>query len=324
MQVLWSLDPTEASPRGAELAPSEVGCVTIGNFDGVHLGHQALLASVVERARRYGLPAAVVTFDPHPVRFFRGPALEPFLITTTRQKLACFAALGIELALVVPFDATLAAMDAQAFVQALLVDRLQPREVLVGYDFRFGRGRSGGLDEIAAAGKDRYRVDAFGPLEDDARPVSSSRVREAVRAGEVEEAARLLGRPFALEGLVVGGDKRGRELGFPTANLAPEPELLEPAFGIYVSSLVEGERVLPAVTSIGVRPTYYEDEASAPRTVETYVLEAPAELDLYDRRVEVQLHRRLRPELKFESTEALVAQIERDVADARAWHGLAG
>jgi len=301
-------------------------CVTIGNFDGVHRGHRALLEATLERADETEATSVAITFEPHPVRFFRGDEYEPFRLTTPAQKIRLLERAGLDATLVLEFDAELAKMAPDEFVQSVFVERLEVRHVVVGWDFSFGRGRTGSIHDLERFGEQLgFGVTSLGPVLDDEVPVSSSRIRAALRAGDPEGASALLGHDFALAGRVVGGDERGREIGFPTANLDVDPEQLRPAQGIYVTTLVDHldgaePRRMPAVTSIGTRPTYYDD--GAPTTVESFVLDAPDALDLYGHDIELALHTRLRPELAFDSTPELVAQIERDVSDARDWHGL--
>jgi riboflavin kinase / FMN adenylyltransferase len=267
--------------------------VAIGTFDGVHLGHRRVL----EAARATGIASAVVTFDPHP-RIALG--YDVALLTTLERRLELIDELGIEEALVVQFDLDLAQLGPEEFVEAVLRP-LGTEIVVAGANFRFGQGRSGDLALLERLGFEVRSV----PL---VEGVSSSTIRDLLRAGEVERAARLLGRPAEVEGTVVAGDARGGTLGFPTANLRLDPRLLVPAHGIYAGS-TEGHR---AAVSIGTNPHYGGEE----RRVEAYLLDY--EGDLYGRRLVLQLWRRLRDERAFESEEALVAQIARDVEETRA------
>ena len=278
--------------------PEELGpgprAVAIGTFDGVHLGHRAVIAAAAES----GLPTAVVTFDPHP-RSVLGS--EPVtLLCSLERRLELLGALGVAEALVVPFDRELAALEPTVFAERWLAP-LGATMVAAGADFRFGRGRTGDLELLRSLGYDVRPV----PL---VEGVSSSRARELVATGEVVDAARLLGRPVEVEGTVVSGDARGAGLGFPTANLEPPEGVLVPRLGIYAGFALDTR----AAVSVGTNPTY---GAGALR-VEAFLLDF--EGDLYGRRLVVELWRRLRDEAAFESEEALVAQIVQDVADTRA------
>jgi riboflavin kinase/FMN adenylyltransferase len=267
--------------------------VAIGTFDGVHLGHRRVLEAAVAA----GLTPTVVTFDPHP-RIAFGYEVE--LLTTLPRRLELISGAGIEEALVVEFDLDLARLEPEEFAERVLRP-IGTEVVVAGPDFRFGRGRSGDLDSLRQLGFDARTV----PLVEN---VSSSRIRDLLRAGEVERAAGLLGRPPEVEGTVVAGDARGGTLGFPTANLRLEPELLVPAYGIYAGA-ADGRR---AAISIGTNPHY----GGAERRVEAHLLDFDG--DLYGRRLVLQLWRRLRDEQSFASEEELVAQIARDVEETRA------
>jgi riboflavin kinase / FMN adenylyltransferase len=275
-----------------ELEPKQ-RAVAIGTFDGVHLGHRRVL-DAVEAA---GLVSTVVTFDPHP-RVALGYEVE--LLATLERRLELLGQAGIEETLVVEFDLDLARLEPEEFVEAVLRP-IGAEVVVAGANFRFGRSRSGDLGLLDGLGFDVRAV----PL---VEGVSSSRIRELLRAGEVERAAGLLGRPAEVEGTVVAGDARGGTLGFPTANLRPDPLLLVPAFGIYAGAAEEGR----AAISIGTNPHYGGEE----RRIEAFLLDF--EGDLYGRRLVLQLWRRLRDERVFESEEALVAQIAKDVEETRA------
>jgi riboflavin kinase / FMN adenylyltransferase len=274
-----------------ELAPGE-RAVALGTFDGVHLGHRR----VIETALASGLSATVVTFDPHP-RTALGNRVD--LLATLVRRLELIEALGVPETLVVPFDLELAKLEPEAFAQAVLRP-IGTRVVVAGANFRFGRGRTGDLGLLGRIGFDVRPV----PL---VEHVSSTRVRQHLRAGEIEAAARLLGRPPEIDGTVVAGDARGGTLGFPTANLAVAADLLVPAYGIYAGAAA-GHR---AAVSIGTNPHYGGDE----RRVEAFLLDF--EGDLYGRRLVVELWRRLRDERAFGSEDELVAQIARDVEETR-------
>src|SRR5690242_11625110 len=271
----------------------EPRAVAIGTFDGVHLGHRGVLEAAVAA----GLKPTVVTFDPHP-RIAFGYEVE--LLTPLRRRLELLGDAGIEEALVVEFDLDLARLEPEEFAERVLRP-IGTEVVVAGADFRFGHGRAGDLALLRRLGFDARTV----PL---VEKVSSSRIRDLLRAGEVERAAKLLGRPAEVEGTVVSGDARGGTLGFPTANLRLEPELLVPAYGIYAGA-ADGHR---SAISIGTNPHY----GGAERRVEAHLLDF--EGDLYGRRLVLQLWRRLRDEQSFDSEEELVAQIARDVEETRA------
>jgi riboflavin kinase/FMN adenylyltransferase len=278
-------------------SPQELGggqrSVALGTFDGVHLGHRR----VIESALAAGPQATVVTFDPHP-RTALGNRVE--LISTLERRLELIESLGATETLVLPFTPDLALVTPEEFARSVL-EPMGAKVVLAGVGFRFGRGRSGDLDLLAGLGFDTRPV----PL---VEGVSSSRIRQLIAAGDVEQAAKLLGRPVEVEGTVVAGDARGGTLGFPTANLAVPSELLVPAFGIYAGEAL-GQR---AATSIGVNPHYGGEE----RRVEAFLLDY--EGDLYGRRLIVELWTRLREERAFAGEDELVEQIGRDVAATRA------
>ena len=284
MRVARSVGELERRPRAA----------AIGTFDGVHLGHRRVL----EAALADGRTPTVVTFDPHPRTVLTGNQVE--LITSLERRLELLEAVGIEAVLVLEFTFDLARLEAEAFVREYL-ESLGAEVVLAGPSFRFGRGASGDLQLLERLGVDARPV----PL---VEGVSSTHIRQLLQAGEVEPAARLLGRPAEVEGIVVSGDARGGTLGFPTANLAVPANVLVPAYGIYAGA-AEGRR---AAVSIGVNPHYGGRE----RRVEAFLLEF--EGDLYGRRLVVELWRRLREERAFDSEADLVAQIGRDVEQTRA------
>ena len=292
---------------------------TIGNFDGLHLGHRAIIARVLQRGRESGRATLLITFDPHPLRIL-APDRAPLMITTRRQKLALLEQTGLEFVLVLPFTVELASVTAEEFVAGHLAGGLGVREVYVGANFNFGHGRAGNTDLLMRLCADLgILAEIVGEVRCLGSPISSSRIRRAVLAGEVELARELLGRPYAIEGTVVHGDSRGAALGFPTANLAAHNELI-PQDGVYVTEVLVDGRPLPAVTNIGGRPTF---EGSS-YAIESHVLDGAG--DFYDRAMEVRFHARLRKELRFASAQALVEQVRRDVERARAFfrNGRAG
>ncbi len=298
---------------GGAVAPGNLrgGVVALGNFDGFHLGHQAVVGRAIARARAEGRPALVATFDPHPVRFFR-PETPPFGLTTIEQRLGLFERAGADAAVVFRFDAALAALSAEAFVADRLVGLLGVAGMVTGEDFTFGAARSGDVGVLARLGDlHGFAHEAVGPVSLDGAPVSSSRIRAALKAGNPQEAARLLTRPWAIAGWVQHGDKVGRTVGYPTANL-DMGAYLRPAYGIYAvrGRLADG-RVLQGAANLGVRPQFEPPK----ELLEPYFFDFSG--DLYGQGLEVELVEYLRPEEKFDGLEALVAQMDRDCARAR-------
>lgn len=302
-----ALSPGPAGGRGA---------VAVGNFDGVHRGHQALVAAALSRARLADCAAVALTFDPHPAQVL-APDRALRRLMTPSQKEEALAALGVDVLAVLPFTGRLAALRPEEFVGKVLRGALCAESVVVGEGFRFGAGRAGDVASLRLLGGQMgfavVEVPAVleGPL-----PVSSTRIREALLGGDVEAAATLLGRPYFVDGLVVRGEERGRTLGFPTANLAPENEIL-PRAGVYAARVQEpggaGGGSRDAVVNLGVRPTF---GGGGGATVEAHLLDFAGEL--YGRSLRVSFVVRLRDEQRFPGPEALRAQIAADVARARA------
>jgi riboflavin kinase/FMN adenylyltransferase len=292
-------------------APFSGGIVALGNFDGFHLGHQAVVGRAIARARAEGRPALVATFDPHPVRFFK-PDAPPFRLTTLDQRQRLFAAAGADAMIVFHFDAALAGLSAEAFVAERLAGLFRAAGVVTGEDFTFGKGRSGNAAVLAElAARHGIAAEAVAPVSLDGEPVSSSRIREALQAGDCATAERLLTRPFAIEGPVQHGDKLGRTIGFPTANIDLD-RYLRPRYGVYaVRGRMPDGRVLDGAANLGIRPSFDPPK----ELLEPYFFGDTG--DLYGQMIEVELHRWLRPEMKFDSLDALKAQIGRDCAGAR-------
>jgi riboflavin kinase / FMN adenylyltransferase len=287
------------------------GIVALGNFDGFHLGHQAVVGRAVARAAHERRPAIVATFDPHPVRFFR-PDVPPFRLTTLDQRQRLFAGAGADAMLVFQFDAWLAATTAEDFVRTLLAEQIGAAGVVTGEDFTFGARRGGNVEVLRELGA-RYGVtaEAVAPVALAEEPVSSSRIRDALQAADPGAATRLLTRPFAIEGKVEHGDKRGRTLGYPTANMRLG-DYLRPTYGIYaVRARLDDGTEHAGVASLGIRPTFNP----AAELLETYLFDFDG--DLYGRTLEVSLHAYLRGEEKFDSLEALIEQMKRDEAKAQ-------
>ena len=304
----------EVFALGAYPAGAPRSAVTIGVYDGVHLGHLRVLSLLVARARRDDLVSLVVTFDPHPAAVL-APERARAALTTLDRRVELLGDAGIDRCVVVGFDAAVAAETPSDFVQRVLVDELRAAAVVVGEDFRFGHGRAGDVALLEfLAGRFGYVVEPVGLDAIDGVVVSSSRIRDALDAGEVAAAAAMLGRPHEVEGVVVRGDGRGRGLGFPTANLAVDAGLAVPAVGIYAGTWTRpsGERALAAI-SVGRRPTFYED---ADVLVEAHLVDFDD--DLYGERGRLGFVTRLRGEERFDSVDALVRQIALDVAATRA------
>lgn len=288
------------------------GIVALGNFDGFHLGHQAVAGAAIARARAEGRPALIATFDPHPVRYFR-PDTPPFRLTTLDQREQLFAQAGADAMLVFGFDAALAGLDARSFVAERLLGLVGAAGVVTGDDFTFGRGKSGNVAILRSLGTELgFSVDTVGPVVDDGAVVSSSRIREALQAGRPREAAALLTRPFAVQGVVQGGAKLGRTIGYPTANIALG-KYLRPAYGIYaVRGRLPDGRVLMGAANLGIRPMFEPPV----ELLEAYFFDFSE--DLYGQTIEVELIEFLRPEAKFDGLEALQAQMAADCDRARA------
>ena len=301
-------DPFPAGMRGAILA--------LGNFDGFHLGHQAVVGEAIAWARAEGRPAIVATFDPHPMRLFH-PDAQPFRLTTLDQREDLFAAAGADAMLVFHFDAAFASLDAESFVTAMLAGHIGAAGVVTGHDFTFGRGRGGDCAAINRLGAPfGITARAVAPVHDGDMPASSSRIRDALRAGDCETAARLLTRPFTIRGTVQHGDKVGRTIGYPTANL-DLGGYLRPRYGIYavtgrvLTGVHAGETLLHGAANIGIRPSFDPPK----ELLEPHFLDFSG--DLYGQQIEVAFHHFLRPEEKFDGLDALVAQMRRDCDDAR-------
>lgn len=299
---------------GAASVPAHLrgGIVALGNFDGFHRGHQAVVGRAIERARTEGRPAIVATFDPHPMRYFR-PDTPSFRLTTLDQRQRLFAEAGADAMLVFGFDATLAGLPARAFAELRLVELIGAGGVVTGADFTFGKGRDGDVGVLRALGEELgFSVDTIAAIEDSGEVISSSRIREALQAGKPREAAALLTRPFAIEGVVEPGAKLGRELGYPTANLSLG-NYLRPRYGIYaVRGHLRDGRVLDGAANLGIRPSFDPPV----ELLEPYFFDFSG--DLYGQTIEVELVEFIRDEAKFDSLDALKTQIAADCEAAKA------
>jgi riboflavin kinase / FMN adenylyltransferase len=283
--------------------------LTIGNFDGVHRGHQAMLARVVEAADDLGLTPTVLTFDPHPREFF-APATAPPRLSTLREKLEQFAARGIARVHIARFDARFASLTAEEFIERIMVDALRTRWVLVGEDFRFGRGRRGDVALLRAAAR-TFSVEALPAVTSGQERVSSSAIRAALAEGRLERAAELLGRPYSMSGRVAHGERLGRSLGFPTANLPLRRR--PPLTGVFAARVYGlGKTPRAAAASLGVRPTV---KVGGQPVLEAFVFDFDE--SIYGRRIGVEFMHKLRDEARYDDLDALVHQIEVDVAQAR-------
>ena len=305
-----------ADLQAVEPAPERGRMVAIGVFDGVHLGHQAIIKAAVAGARGSGAVATVVTFYPHPEAVLR-PRSAPRALTSPARKAELLGGLGVEEMVVVGFDREFARLLPEAFCRAVLSDRLSARAVFVGENFRFGRDGSGSLADLKAYGRTHgFAVEAMPLVWEAGSPVSSTRIRESLRRGDVAEAARLLGRPHQIEGMVSAGAGRGRSLNAPTANLTVERETALPRLGVYVTSAaVDDGHGHAAVTSVGTNPTF---EKSGRVRVETLLL--GFEGDLYGRRLRVDFLYRIRGQRRFPDADTLREQIEADIEVARDVH----
>ncbi len=299
--------------RGIENIPASLRCavVTIGNFDGIHLGHQLIFRRLSEEARRENCPAVVISFEPHP-KMVLHPERRPFyLITSPEEKIGLLANLNMDTLILIPFSLEYARTTAEEFVRGVLWEKLHIRKIIIGHDYTFGRGKEGNEAFLTAlGGKLGFAVEVMNAVKVGETTVSSTRIREALLAGEVGFAATLLGRPYNLGGRVVAGHHRGVELGFPTANIKPDKELVPPR-GVYaVQVLLEGRR-LPGVLNIGFNPTFADQELS----IEVHIFDFNE--DIYGKTLDILFIERLRDEVRFASPGELIAQIDRDIAQAR-------
>ena len=296
----------------------ERSVVTTGAFDGVHLGHQAVISEVSSRAKARGVPSAVVTFDVHPATVVR-PDSAPKLLTRLPRKLELLESFGVDVVYVIEFDEARSTTTAARFVDEVFVDRLGAEEILVGSDFHFGKGREGTVEFLAAEGESKgFSVEGLELIRgsaDATEPVSSTAIRRALDGGDVMGAGRMLGRPFEIRGVVTQGDQRGRTIGFPTANVVLPDDMARPANGVYACRYLTPDGVVrPAAVNVGVRPTFYDSADSA--LLEAHLLDFDG--DLYDQIAQVQFELFLRSERRFNGINELQSQLKADIADARA------
>ena len=310
---VFSYRPRMERLDGGSAVPGHLrgGIVALGNFDGFHSGHQAVVGRAVERGGAEGRPVLVATFDPHPVRFFK-PDLPPFRLTTLGQRQRLFGEAGADAMIVFNFDSELASVTAEQFVTDRLIGRIGAAGVVTGEDFTFGKGRGGNVPVLKGLGAAHgLSVDAVAPV-CEGEPISSSRIRQALQEGDCDTAARLLTRPFTIQGIVEHGDQRGRALGYPTANLSLG-KYQRPRYGIYaVRGRLPDGRIVDGVANLGVRPTFDPPK----ELLEPHFFNFAEEL--YGRTIEVELISFIREERKFDGLDALVAQMDADSAEARA------
>ncbi|TVT47970.1 MAG: bifunctional riboflavin kinase/FAD synthetase [Denitromonas halophila] len=300
--------------RGDAEQATTASVLTIGNFDGIHRGHQALLRLLTDKAQALGLPAVVLTFEPHPREYF-APAQAPARLASLREKLLLLSAAGVDITRIIRFNARFAAFTAEDFIETVLVRNLKVRHLIIGDDFRFGAGRKGDFAMLKATGERLgFVVEAMPTHACDDERVSSSAVRAALAGGELARAAQLLGRPYSIAGRVVHGDQIGRTLGYPTANIQLKGRH-PPLSGVYAVAVEGlGNALRPAVASVGVRPTV--NSAGRP-TLEVHLFDF--DQDCYGAHLRVHFLHKLRDEQKFDSFDALTAQIALDADAARVW-----
>ena len=302
MQIVRHPDPRAPKLQGS--------VVTMGNFDGIHLGHQALIGGAVGDARSSRIPSVVLTFEPHPLQVL-APERAPKMLLSHKDKMELLRSLGVDVVMIQHFDLQFAKLAAEEFVRVVLLDRLKAAKIWVGKDLRFGQGRKGGVDDLLRWGTEAgFQVGIVEPILVDGVRVSSSRIRQLITDGKVDGARSLLGRYHFVSGRVVTGHQRGHDLGFPTANISGRTEVL-PADGIYATLLHLGERTLLSVSSVGLNPTF----GAGPRTIESYIINFHE--DIYGAHVKLAFVKKIRDEQKFASTDELANQIRGDVASAQ-------
>lgn len=307
MRATVGIEALEPPPAGS--------AVTIGTFDGVHLGHRALIARTVSEAQRRGCSSCIVTWDRHPLMTLR-PEMAPRLLSTPERKLELLGSTGVDQIAILPFTEELSHLSPEEFVAQILVHGLAAKAVFVGEGWRFGHKRAGDVDLLQKLGvANGFEAHPVELASEDGDAVSSSRIREAVAAGHMNVARDLLGRPFDIDGVVVGGDKRGTGLGFPTANIDCNPHLAYPARGVYAGRARVVESWFPAAINIGVNPTFGGDPEVTPVHVEAFILDFHG--DLYGQTLRVEFHQRLRDEMRFSSVDDLITQMHRDVEATR-------
>lgn len=300
--------------RGVHAAALPPTALTIGNFDGLHLGHRAMLAELRQEAAQRGLASALLTFEPHPRELFT-PETAPTRLTSLREKLEFLAAEGLDYVILQRFNRRFSGIDATAFRDDIIAGKLNARFMLIGHDFRFGKQRAGDFELLQQ--NPQLTVRSMPAVMLDEQRISSTAVRNALAAGDMQLAERLLGRPYSISGRVVGGDKLGRELGFPTANIRIRHNR-PPTMGIFVVEIAGLDRVYQGVASLGVRPTV--KGAGAAPVLEVFIFDFKREI--YGEHLRINFLAKLRDEAKFTGLDALIAQIQKDCDNAREWFAI--
>ena len=284
--------------------------LTLGNFDGLHLGHQQLIKMIIQRAEETGSLSMVVTFRPHPLKIL-APEKCPPLISIYEEKIQLFEKLGIDVLVKIPFTIDFSAMEPRDFVKDILCDLLGAKEIFVGYNYRFGKGRKGNIQLLRELGAEfGFSVREVEQVSFEGEVISSTRIRQLLKNGEVEDASRLLGRPYALSGIVVKGDGRGRGLGFPTANIASKHAII-PSNGVYAVRLLVRDNFYNGIVNIGMRPTFDTHSLA----VEVHIFDFDE--DIYGEEITLYFVRKIREEKKFYNADALISQIRKDIITAR-------
>lgn len=292
--------------------PPEGQVIAIGDFDGVHLGHREVISRAIERARLLGVPAAIMTFDPHP-REVLGKAQYSKILTPIAEKMRLFAELGVDQVYIVHFTPELARVSPEDYYKNMLYP-LKPRVIVVGFDFTFGHRGQGTAETLAKLAKAGESIEVIAPHNMDGEKISSTLIREQLHLGRLERVKPLLGRHYRIQGKVVKGEGRGRKIGYPTANLEPLDRYVIPRQGVYAVRVYLDGEVLKGVMNIGIKPTFHEDEEQPP-TLEVHILDRNE--DLYGRTLEIEFAAYLRPEMKFSSVEMLIEQIAKDAQRAK-------
>ena len=284
--------------------------VTLGNFDGLHLGHQELVRMVIRRAREISGQSMVVTFRPHPLKVL-APEKCPPLISIYEEKIRVFEKLGIDVLVKIPFSLHFAEMSPREFVKGVLCDTLGAKDIFVGFNYRFGKGREGTTQTLKQMGKEfGFNVHEVEQISLNGEVISSTKIRQLLNAGEVEHAARLLGRPYAITGIVIKGDSRGKTLGFPTANIAPK-HIIIPSNGVYTVRILVRDNYYNGIANIGIRPTFNKEV----QTLEVHIFDFNE--DIYGEEATITFFHRIRDERRFPDSAVLVRQIQKDIAEAR-------
>jgi riboflavin kinase/FMN adenylyltransferase len=302
-------------PFNIENLPVESTSLAIGFFDGLHLGHQAVINQAIEKAKELEITPAVMTFSPHPREVLGKTTFDGYL-TPLKEKLSQLATLGMERVYVVTFNPTFANLEKENFITDVLIP-LQVTAVTTGFNFTFGHKGLGKATDLAKLSKGSFDVKIVDPVIMGDQAVSSTRIRQSLTSGDIQLTTELLGRPYRIQGNVVHGDKRGRQIGFPTANVEPDQPYYLPGHGVYVVRVVNKNITAYGVMNVGVRPTF--DKTAVKTKLEVHLLHQPADLDLYDETLKIEFLHYLRQEVKFTSVEALVSQIKLDREQAIQW-----